>query len=82
MIITSEIHNILREWKAEAKISHVCLYGKGYGENSDSLMIYTDHPGPFIGKMGERHSRFEKRICEASYGTIKRVSYVETRGII
>ena len=82
MIITKEIHEILREWKKEAKVSHICLYGKGYGDDTGALVIYTDHPGPFIGRMGERHARFEKRICDASFGTIKKVSYVETRGII
>ena len=84
MYISREVRDILKEWKAESKFTHQCLYGQGNRNDEEyehTLIIYTDHPGYFIGVGGTLHAKYAEKICKASYGEIKKVSYVETRGI-
>lgn len=71
------VAKVLREWRIEAKNNHLCLY-KGEG---DTLIIYTDRPGYMIGYRGELVDKYRKKISEASFGTIKNVTFVETYGI-
>lgn len=80
MIITKAVHETMKEWKKEAKISHICLYGRD-PDTKGALVIYTDSPGPFIGYRGERHERFEKKVIKASLNSIKKVIYKTTEGI-
>ena len=84
MYISKQVHEILREWKSEAKITHLCLYGQADFNTPDrehTLVIYTDQPGPFIGRAGERHAYYVERIRKASHERIQQVHYMETDGI-
>jgi len=71
------VEKLLREWRVEAKNNHLCLY-KGEG---DTLIIYTDRPGYMIGMHGNLVDKYRKKISEASFGTIKNISFIETYGI-
>ena len=71
------VAKLLREWRLESKSNHLCLY-KGEG---DTLIIYTDRPGYLIGRHGELVDKYRKKITEASFGTIKYITFVETYGI-
>lgn len=71
------VEKLLREWRMEAKNNHLCLY-KGEG---DTLIIYTDRPGYMIGYHGELIQKYREKILEASFGTLKNITFVETYGI-
>ena len=71
------VEKLLREWRMEAKNNHLCLY-KGEG---DTLIIYTDKPGYMIGYHGELIQKYREKILEASFGTFKNITFVETYGI-
>lgn len=71
------IDEILREWKAEAKITHLMLYKLRGGV----LTIYTDKPGPLIGLRGERIYRFTEKLKSAPLAKITEVRLEETDGI-
>ena len=68
---------ILREWKADAGVTHLMLYKLRDGV----LTIYTDRPGPLIGCRGERIYRFEEKIKNLPFNRIKEVRLEETHGI-
>lgn len=71
------VDEILRDWKEEAKITHLMLYGIRNGV----LTIYTDRPGPLIGKMGERIDRYKARLLALPYRRVTEVRIEETDGI-
>jgi ribosomal protein S3 len=71
------IDDVLREWKAEAKISHIMLYKL----RSGMLTIYTDRPGPLIGCRGERIARYEEKLKAVLYPKITEIKLEETDGI-
>lgn len=71
------IDDVLREWKAEAKISHIMLYKLRNGV----LTIYTDRPGPLIGCRGERIARYEEKLKAVLYPKITEIKLEETDGI-
>ena len=71
------IDEILQEWKAESKVTHLMLYKLRNGV----LTIYTDRPGPLIGRMGERVYRFTEKLKAVPYPKITEVRLEETDGI-
>ena len=71
------IDAILREWKTEAKITHLMLYK----ERNRVLTIYTDRPGPLIGAYGERIFRYTEKLKAIPYPKITEVRLEETDGI-
>lgn len=75
--ISRGVHNVLKEWKAEAKNTHLCVYAA----NDGVLTIYTDRPGCLIGRGGSTVAKYRERIKEESFGTIHDVKFVETQGI-
>lgn len=77
MYINRGVHKKLKEWKAEAKNTHLCVY-KG---EKDNLIIYTDRPGYMIGRAGTLVEKYRKAIEAESFGTIKNILFVETYGI-
>lgn len=77
MFVGRAMQKVLRDWRLESKNPHLCLYKL----DKDTLIIYTDRPGYMIGRAGQLVDKYRKKISEASYGTIKNVSFVETYGI-
>ena len=77
MFINKAVHAKLKEWKAEAGNTHLCVYK---GEN-DTLTIYTDRPGWMIGKAGTLVEKYRKDIEAESFGVIKNILFVETYGV-
>ena len=71
------IDEILRDWKADSKITHLMLYRVKNGV----LTIYTDRPGPLIGRLGERIARFTDKLKTVPFPSIKEVRLEETDGI-
>ena len=71
------VDDILKEWKAEAKITHLMLYKVRNGV----ITIYTDRPGPLIGCRGERIYRYEEKLKAVPYPKITEVKLEETDGI-
>ena len=71
------VRDVLKEWKADAKVSHLMLYKLRDG----ILTIYTDKPGPLIGRMGERIDRFKSKLLALPIYHIKDVRLEETNGI-
>jgi ribosomal protein S3 len=72
------IRDILRDWKEDAKVTHLMQYSL----RNKVLTIYTDRPGPLIGLMGERVDRFKQRLLKETFGQVKEVRLEETRGIV
>jgi ribosomal protein S3 len=73
----SMIRDILKEWKEDARITHLMLY-----KLRDSVLtIYTDRPGPLIGCRGERIDRFKEKLLTLPIYHIKEVRLEETHGI-
>lgn len=77
MFIGRSVQKILKEWRNESRNPHLCLYKL----DKDTLIIYTDRPGYMIGRAGQLVDKYRKKISEASFGTIKNVSFIETYGI-
>lgn len=77
MFVNKCVNKKLKEWRTEAKNKHLCLYNR----EGDTLIIYTDKPGCMIGKGGKLADKYRKEISEASFGTIKNVTFVVTYGI-
>jgi ribosomal protein S3 len=71
------VRDILREWKDDAKVTHLMLYTLRDGV----LTVYTDRPGPLIGRMGERVDRFKQKLLALPIYHIKEVRLEETHGI-
>jgi ribosomal protein S3 len=71
------VRDILREWKDDAKVTHLMLYTLRDGV----LTVYTDRPGPLIGCMGERVDRFKQKLLALPIYHIKEVRLEETHGI-
>lgn len=71
------VDEILRDWKEEAGITHLMLYKVRDGV----LTVYTDRPGPLIGRMGERIERYKEKLGAIPYGKIKEIRLEETDGI-
>jgi ribosomal protein S3 len=71
------VRDVLKEWKADANVSHLMLYRLRDGV----LTIYTDRPGPLIGFMGERIDRFRQKLLALPIYHIKEVRLEETHGI-
>ena len=72
-----QINEILREWKVECGVTHLMLYKLRNGV----LTIYTDRPGPLIGRGGERIYRFEEKLKALSFPKVTEVKLEETDGI-
>lgn len=72
---TQEVQQLLNEWKAESKITHLMLYSLRNGV----LTIYTDRPGPMIGMQGRLVYKYTDKLKEISY--VKEVKIQETDGI-
>ena len=72
------INDILREWKAEAKLTHLLLYKVKNGV----ITIYTDRPGVLIGFKGERIARFTEKLKSVAFPKITEVKLEETEGIV
>jgi ribosomal protein S3 len=73
----SMVRDVLKEWKDDAKVTHLMLYKLRDGV----LTIYTDRPGPLIGRMGERVDRFKQKLIALPIYRIKEVRLEETHGI-
>lgn len=73
----SMVRDVLKEWKAEAKVTHLMLYKL----KSGVLTIYTDRPGPLIGKLGERIARYQEKLKALPIYHINEVRFEETHGI-
>lgn len=73
----SMVRDILKEWKDDAKVTHLMLYKLRDGV----LTIYTDRPGPLIGRAGERIDRFKTKLLALPIYHIKEVRLEETHGI-
>ena len=71
------VRDILSEWKAEAGVTHLMLYRLRNGV----LTIYTDRPGPLIGRMGERIDRYKTKLLAVPYKAVTEVRIEETNGI-
>ena len=71
------INEILREWKAEARVTHIMLYSIRNGV----LTVYTDRPGPLIGFRGELIERYKAKLMNVPYRAITEVRIEETNGI-
>ena len=71
------VDEILREWKAESGITHIMLYKVRNG----IITIYTDRPGPLIGRMGERIYRFTEKLKTVPFPKITEIKLEETDGI-
>ena len=71
------VDEILREWKAEAKITHLMLYRL----KNNVLTIYTDRPGPLIGCMGKRIAAYEDKLKAVPFPKITEIRLEETDGI-
>ena len=72
------IRDILRAWKEDAKVTHLMQYSL----RNKVLTVYTDRPGPLIGRMGERVDRFKQRLLKETFGQVAEVRLEETRGIV
>lgn len=77
-MMNSKVREILQEWKAEAKITHLILFKLRDG----NLIVYTDKPGPLIGCRGERIDRYKNRLLALPHKWVKTISIVETDGIV
>ena len=73
----SMVRDVLKEWKEDAKITHLMLYKLRDG----ILTVYTDRPGPLIGRRGERVNRFKEKLLSLPIYHIKEVRLEETHGI-
>jgi ribosomal protein S3 len=71
------VRDILKEWKDDAKVTHLMLYKLRDGV----LTVYTDRPGPLIGFHGERVDRFKQKLLALPIYHIKEVRLEETHGI-
>jgi ribosomal protein S3 len=71
------VRDVLKEWKDDAKVTHLMLYKLRDGV----LTVYTDRPGPLIGRMGERVDRFKQKLIALPIYHIKEVRLEETHGI-
>jgi ribosomal protein S3 len=71
------VDDILRDWKAEAKLTHLMLYKI----RSGVITIYTDRPGILIGFQGERIYRFTEKLKSVPFPKIIEVKIEETDGI-
>lgn len=73
----SMVRDVLKEWKDDAKVTHLMLYKLRDGV----LTVYTDRPGPLIGRAGERIDRFKAKLLALPVYHIKEVRLEETHGI-
>jgi ribosomal protein S3 len=73
----SMVRDVLKEWKDDAKVTHLMLYKLRDGV----LTVYTDRPGPLIGFHGERVDRFKQKLITLPIYHIKEVRLEETHGI-
>ncbi len=71
------IDEILRAWKAEAKVTHLMLYKLRKGV----LTIYTDRPGPLIGRSGTLVDKYKEKLLAVPYKAVTEVRLEETDGI-
>lgn len=71
------IDKILREWKTEAKVSHLMLYRLRNGV----LTIYTDRPGPLIGCCGRTIYKYGEKLKALAFPKITELKLEETDGI-
>ena len=72
------IRAILKAWKEDAGVTHLMQYSL----RNKVLTVYTDKPGPLIGRMGERVDRFKQRLLMETFGQVNEVRLEETRGIV
>lgn len=75
---TMYIQDIMREWKADAKIKGFITWK--YDRKDKVLNIYTHRPGPMIGMMGERIARFTDKL--RAYEPDIKINLEETEGIV
>lgn len=73
----SMVRDVLKEWKDDAKVTHLMLYKLRDGV----LTIYTDRPGPLIGFHGERVARYQEKLKALPIYHINEVRFEETHGI-
>lgn len=73
----SMVRDVLREWKNDAKVSHLMLYSL----RKNILTVYTDRPGPLIGCRGERIACYQEKLKALPIYHIEEVRLVETDGI-
>lgn len=73
----SMVRDVLKEWKADAKVTHLMLYKLREGV----LTVYTDRPGPLIGCRGERIARYQEKLKALPIYHIEEVRLEETHGI-
>ena len=71
------VHEILNEWKAESKVTHLMLFKLRDGE----LTIFTDRPGPLIGRGGQLIAKYEEKLKNLHYGKVQAIKLIETDGI-
>jgi ribosomal protein S3 len=73
----SMVRDVLREWKDDAKVTHLMLYSL----RKNVLTVYTDRPGPLIGCRGERIARYQEKLKALPFSRITEVRLEETDGI-
>lgn len=64
-MIIPKLLNVLIDWKRECKIDTLGLKSK-YNDGNPILQIYTDRPGPMIGKAGCMIDKYKKLVAEVS----------------
>lgn len=74
----SMVRDVLKEWKDDAKITHLMLYSL----RKNVLTVYTDRPGPLIGCCGERIARYQEKLKALPIYHIEEVRLEETTGIV
>ena len=73
----SMVRDVLKEWKDEAKVSHLMLYKI----RNNVLTIYTDRPGPLIGCCGKTIYKYEEKLKALAFPKITELRLEETDGI-
>ncbi len=71
------VDDVLREWKADAGVTHLMLYRLKNGV----LTVYTDRPGALIGLLGERISRYTEKLKNVPFPKVTEIRLEETDGI-
>lgn len=72
------VHEIISEWKKEAGITHIMLYHL----RNNELTIFTDRPGPLIGRGGQLVYKYEEKLKSLPFNKVKSVKIQETTGIV
>lgn len=78
MLTNKQIQKIIRQWKAECKVTHTVLFR--YWNRDGELIIFTDMPGYMIGCHGETVEKYTN-IFKGIDESFRKISFIETKGI-